>query len=115
MYIFTENNTSVIKVLSQTRLMALDPFLPHDGECGHVQSDPGAWLKLCLVQLQNKEMLRDETFHDLRRKQSVSYLDPLPAVLNNINHLMPVCYVRISGQNLPVFDTQPHIEVHWWL
>lgn len=47
--------------------MTVDLFLPHDGECGHVQSDPGAWLKLRLVQLQNKELLRGETFHDLRR------------------------------------------------
>lgn len=41
--------------------MVLGVFLPHDGECGHIQSDPGSRLKLRLVQLQNKEMLREET------------------------------------------------------
>lgn len=72
------------------RPTALDLFLPHDGECGHVQSDPGAWLELCLVQLQNKVMLTDETFHNLRKKnEPVCYPDPSPTVLN-VSQLMPV-------------------------
>lgn len=44
----------VCNIFCQTNIMALEVVLPHDGERGHVQSNPGPWLKLCLVQLQKK-------------------------------------------------------------
>lgn len=53
-HIIRDNNASVIthtNVSCETKLLVLNLFLPHDGECGHVQGDPGAWLELCLVQL----------------------------------------------------------------
>lgn len=74
--------------------MPLGVVLPHDGERSHVQSDPGSWLKLCFVQLQNKETLRDETWqHRKKWARLLSWL--LSCTFLNMNQLMSVCYMHV--------------------